>query len=810
MNKFPEDVKTAEILTNGDPYILLNKKFNPKEKPDISGLFGEKKIIKKKRNRDDYVKKVDDIRQRVTHPRFIQESDHEVRIRQQPKTSPLTPNSYSSIGIYPCHVCGFTTTRVNVIICHLKNHRINNEMERTIRSKTKLNMQLKQKHANLDSPKRKYIRKLVSCKIKNDNTMESVKRKYCKQTEKPIKKKKSDPELREKLLADWNVDTDEDEPLYFEKSLSNCSVNLSDKKLSYLENTDETNVLKFESDKNKSDSIMLLRASNKLLKETDSFTDLSILEKEKDSFDKINPEQNNMKKSPQNVANIIENSFLTDDKKSKLSCFDFDEDDVPEPSISSVRKIPRSLGSKNLSIKKEIIKEFQMSQALKIDEEALNKTDEIKLNVKINNKFTIVEEKVQITQDIKDNKALKKDDNIRCQNWSKNNEDEFKKSEEICETHLEIVEILEVEKENLERKIKKDEEQREFEKEIQIKNDHLSEFNIQEYIKLKTNEEAIDTNVPKNNVSLGTLQEEKIEFDSFHKNISKEIKKNECKEVILLEKEINSLHTQHFIKNNISNKISISEAKIETNVSIDCISENQNKPDIEISSNFNSNLQGLLEGEDKNDTIEDNLNLTNKKQCGRSKKKKTFFEDFLSDNEDLKSNNNKKKSECVQKMSVLDLDRSCSIKKQKFNKKKDSPLHLFSFNHKSLKCNENLSESDDNVEETNKKMEKNVKLESNEAKTKLINKIQNSNSLLNNTNKSSVIEDDIKKDTVNNTSKIINSIEEQSDILVTIDILEQCKDDISVKNKNDSEKSIYDNFTGNYNNIKVEKKMYDK
>ncbi|XP_011502779.1 PREDICTED: uncharacterized protein LOC105366148 [Ceratosolen solmsi marchali] len=389
MDKFPEDVKTAEILTNGDPYILLNKKFNPEEKPDISGLFGEKKIVKKKRNREDLIKKINnDIPPRVTHPRFLQENDHEVRIRQQPKTLPLSSSTYSSARIYPCHVCGFTATRVNVIICHLKNHRLNKETEGISKSKLKSGMHLKQKHTNLNLPKRKYIRKLVSCKIKNDNVLKLGKRKYCKQIEKPIKKKKSDPELREKLLADWNVDTDEDESSYFDKSTNDSSVDLSNNKLSYLESTDEAHILKMKSLKYNSDSIILLQASNKILHETDNLTNLSMLEEDKRNLDKINIEQTDMEKTKEDIHInniIIEKSFLKDDKKSRLSCFDFDEDDVPEPSISSVRKIPRSLGSKNMSIKKEIIKEFQMSQALLTDEEILFKNNEInEVNKKIN------------------------------------------------------------------------------------------------------------------------------------------------------------------------------------------------------------------------------------------------------------------------------------------------------------------------------------------------------------------------------------------------------------------------------------------
>ena len=47
MDKFPGEVEMAEKLTGGDPDILNQEKFCPEEKPDISALFGEKKIPKK-------------------------------------------------------------------------------------------------------------------------------------------------------------------------------------------------------------------------------------------------------------------------------------------------------------------------------------------------------------------------------------------------------------------------------------------------------------------------------------------------------------------------------------------------------------------------------------------------------------------------------------------------------------------------------------------------------------------------------------------------------------------------------------------
>lgn len=40
MEKFPDDVSTAELRTNGNPNIIRSKEFAPVEKPDIAHIFG--------------------------------------------------------------------------------------------------------------------------------------------------------------------------------------------------------------------------------------------------------------------------------------------------------------------------------------------------------------------------------------------------------------------------------------------------------------------------------------------------------------------------------------------------------------------------------------------------------------------------------------------------------------------------------------------------------------------------------------------------------------------------------------------------
>lgn len=60
---------------------------------------------------------------KVNHPRFQGQSDHEVRIRRQEK-SPLSGTS--GVGEYKCDSCVFQTARLNVLVLHKKTH-LNNQ-----------------------------------------------------------------------------------------------------------------------------------------------------------------------------------------------------------------------------------------------------------------------------------------------------------------------------------------------------------------------------------------------------------------------------------------------------------------------------------------------------------------------------------------------------------------------------------------------------------------------------------------------------------------------------------------------------------
>lgn len=393
MEKFPGDVEMAEKLTGGDPGILNHEKFCPEQKPDISALFGEKKIPKKKRDREEGHRRSDgmEMSKKITHPRFLRgESDHEVRIRQQPNSLPSTPTNTGS-PVYRCHFCNFTSSRVNVIICHIKNHRSDDSPIPQLKVKTY--SQPRGRISDTPStPKRKYVRKdkSQSSKKKVESSPESVKRKHSKQTEKSNKKKKTDPELREKLLADWDDESDEEASVDMNNSLNSRLSSLPTDNLSSIDDNSKDN-----SEKNAGtvENNEIMAETEKLLKETEQLSSIHMMRDSLDSlhaskniqfnFDKKSELENSgkdtnktggrsnetlnksQKKDTSGSDSESKNVSDKDDKKSRLSCFDFDEDDLSEPSIPPVRKIPRVFGEKNLSLKKEIIKEFEMSQALK-------------------------------------------------------------------------------------------------------------------------------------------------------------------------------------------------------------------------------------------------------------------------------------------------------------------------------------------------------------------------------------------------------------------------------------------------------------
>ena len=137
MNKFPQDVKIAEKLTDGDSEILSNEKFYQKNKLDVSSLFGDKKVKKKKKN---YIENNQHPHNRTNSKSscYENENDYKVHTRVQPSIQSI-PKIKST---YPCPFCDYTTIRINVIIYHIRSHKYNQSL---IKSPTKIHSKSKKK-----------------------------------------------------------------------------------------------------------------------------------------------------------------------------------------------------------------------------------------------------------------------------------------------------------------------------------------------------------------------------------------------------------------------------------------------------------------------------------------------------------------------------------------------------------------------------------------------------------------------------------------------------------------------------------------
>ncbi|XP_012268768.2 mucin-17-like [Athalia rosae] len=469
MDKFPGDVEMAEKLTGGDADIISSHKFTRQQKPDISALFGEKKLPKKKREREDRSRErrhdssssSDTPSRKIIHPRFLKESDHEVRIRHQPASLSSTPTNSGGSPQYSCYVCNFTSSRLNVIVLHNKTHS-SGGTPTPIRTNIKPYLQPKSKSGDSSTPKRKYVKKDKgeSNRARKEIKSEGGKRKYTKHIEKSNKKKKPDPELREKLLADWEDESDAEIDSDFHKSVDtssfdnlpeNSQVNFSNPEISDREETDDVD----ENEK-------ILSEAEKILHETESLSTIvlsseSPVRKVKKSklllSDEDTPTKSDKKSRTDKDANSAipekeeqkpdsetddklsasESDKKTgsdkDDKKSRLACFDFDEDDLPAPTIPPVRKIPRVFSDKNLSLKKEIMKKFKMSQALKNDE-----LNEVKIDTDLAANADTETNKNSQIMDETDPAIVDSDGRLE------------KPDVNICETELEIVDPFQVEK----------------------------------------------------------------------------------------------------------------------------------------------------------------------------------------------------------------------------------------------------------------------------------------------------------------------------------------------------------------------------
>lgn len=134
LNKFEADVVTAEKLTGGDMDILRSLVEGAgKRRIDYSDLgFGQPKP-KKKRD-DGACRQGSDIGQAVVYKRLGGRSsgggrgghrvviEHRVRILEQPRRESMEEDMRAASTWFKCQQCGFTCTRINVIVWHNKAH----------------------------------------------------------------------------------------------------------------------------------------------------------------------------------------------------------------------------------------------------------------------------------------------------------------------------------------------------------------------------------------------------------------------------------------------------------------------------------------------------------------------------------------------------------------------------------------------------------------------------------------------------------------------------------------------------------------
>ncbi|KAI8434379.1 hypothetical protein MSG28_012428 [Choristoneura fumiferana] len=277
MEKFPEDVVQAETETGGDPDILTSEEFTATPKKSYAGIFGSasKKTtpvsgrgrrkdssstprnsspVRRVINREKSDYKVHILVQGTKTPSQATDtlstpstsragSESEAAEDRTPKADkPLTtfssPNTSGSIsGVYPCPLCAFTTTRLNVLILHNKTHSATYTPYTPSPVRKKPVVKSPQKSITNKSPKARKPRKEKIEKTekvdKTDKTEKIEKTESPKNTTKienadvnkksqtrkrsieeeqkttEVKKIKTDEEIKSSLLADWD-DMDED------------------------------------------------------------------------------------------------------------------------------------------------------------------------------------------------------------------------------------------------------------------------------------------------------------------------------------------------------------------------------------------------------------------------------------------------------------------------------------------------------------------------------------------------------------------------------------------------------------------------
>ncbi|XP_030034905.2 uncharacterized threonine-rich GPI-anchored glycoprotein PJ4664.02 isoform X2 [Manduca sexta] len=250
MEKFPEDVIRAETAVGGDVEILTRDEFQETKKPSYAGLFGDpaKRTpgsgksargrpvespsytpVRKIKEKTDYKvhilvqgsKSLETSENTATEvsstpstscaesePQNIEDkqqtNNEQTEIVAKPVSNFSTPVASSS-GIYSCHACSFTTSRLNVLILHNKSHSISF----TPYTPSPVVKKFTPKSSSKTTPKVRRIRTEKKEKLPKIKSQGKKRIAENQSSENEVKKPKTDEEIKSSLLADWDDGDDE-------------------------------------------------------------------------------------------------------------------------------------------------------------------------------------------------------------------------------------------------------------------------------------------------------------------------------------------------------------------------------------------------------------------------------------------------------------------------------------------------------------------------------------------------------------------------------------------------------------------------
>lgn len=206
--KFEADVVTAEKLTGGDMNILQTMgEVAGKRRIDYSDLgFGPPKPKKKK---EDMIKRGSDIGQAVVYKKVGIRSagnklqrvviEHKVRILEQPRKENMTQDMREASNWYKCYSCGYTCSRLNVIIWHNKAH-----INKVCNYDTGIKVPGRRKRKQGTPRTSKEMRK----KAKDAKGKENLEHAH---TNGEVSSPKKDSQDTQQLLKDWDDEDDDGE-----------------------------------------------------------------------------------------------------------------------------------------------------------------------------------------------------------------------------------------------------------------------------------------------------------------------------------------------------------------------------------------------------------------------------------------------------------------------------------------------------------------------------------------------------------------------------------------------------------------------